>query len=76
MVNQLVHLGRFRASQYNRYESFLEQEKELTEFVINVYFDFDAEITGFNVQYDNSMHLSCIALPNLADYGNLSHKHQ
>ena len=63
-VNQLVHLGRFRVSQYAQYESFLEQEKLLIKFVINVYSNFDAEITDFNVQCDNSMHLSRIVLLN------------
>ena len=48
-VNQLVHLGRFRSFQCTQQEVFLEQERELTELVINVYSDFDTEITGFDV---------------------------
>ena len=55
---------------------FLNKKRNWTEFVINVYFDFDAVITGFNVQYDNSIHLSRIVLLNVADYGNLGGKRQ
>ena len=53
---------------------FLNKKRNWTEFVINVYFDFNPEITGFYVQCDNAMHLSRIVLLNLADYGSLGHK--
>ena len=55
---------------------FLNKKRNWTEFVINVYFDFNPEITGFDVQCDNSMHLSRIILLNLADYWSLGCKCQ
>ena len=55
---------------------FLNKKRNWTEFVINVYFDFNPEITGFYVQCDNVMHLYRIVLLNLADYGSLGCKHQ
>ena len=53
---------------------FLNKKRNWTEFVINVYFDFNPEITGFDVQCYNAMHLSRIVLLNLADYGSLGRK--
>ena len=52
MVNQLVLLGRFRSFRCTRYEVSLEQKRELTELVINIYSDFDTGITGFDFQCD------------------------
>ena len=43
---------------------FLNKKRNWTEFVINVYFDFNPEITGFYVQCDHAMHLSRIVLLN------------
>ena len=70
MVNQLVHLGRFRSFQCTQYEVSLEQERELTELVINVYSDFYTEITGFDFQRDKPMSENEIG--NLEDLMNLS----